>query len=66
MDISKVLANRRDERGISYAELARRTDINPDVLARIMKGRATPKGDQLIVLCQELGLDLEDFIPTNR
>ena len=61
--IGEVLGARRAERGITYAELARRTQINEDMVSRFCKGEAMPKGDQLIRLCKELDLDVEDFDP---
>lgn len=59
--IGTVLGERRKERGITYAELARRTKINEDMVSRFCRGEAMPKGDQLIRLCRELDLDVEDF-----
>lgn len=61
MDISSVLSAKQVERGISFAELARRCFINEDMVSRIMKGKSMPKGDQLIRLCKELNLEVSDF-----
>lgn len=61
MQIGRTLGVRQEERGISYAELARRTNINEDMVSRYCKSKAMPKGDQLIRLCIELDLDIEDF-----
>ena len=61
MSVSSVIADRQNERGISYAELSRRTGINEDMVARFCKGLSMPKGDQLIRLCRELNLDIDDF-----
>lgn len=61
MTIAEVLERRRAQRGISFAELARRTHINEDMVSRFCKGDSMPKGFQLIGLCRELELDLEDF-----
>lgn len=61
MSISSVLAQRQRDRGISYAELARRTYINEDMVARFLKGTSMPKGDQFFRLCKELGLEISDF-----
>lgn len=61
MTIGDVLEGRRAQRGISFAELARRTNINEDMVSRFCKGESMPKGLQLISLCRELELDLEDF-----
>ena len=59
--IGRKLGTRREQRGISYAELARRTRMNEDMVARFCKGASMPKADQLVLLCRELGLDVEDF-----
>lgn len=61
MSIGTVLESRRVKRGISYAELARRTFINEDMVSRFCNGSSMPKGTQLIRLCKELDLDIEDF-----
>lgn len=61
MTIGNVLESRRNKRGISYAELARRTFINEDMVSRFCKGTSMPKGNQLINLCKELELDIDDF-----
>lgn len=60
-NISDVLETRRQERGISVAELARRVSMNYDVLSRALKGEAMPKGNQLLLLMRELKLDFADF-----
>jgi transcriptional regulator with XRE-family HTH domain len=61
MNIGTTIEKKRIERGISYAELSRRTKINEDMIARFCKGQSMPKGDQLIRLCYELELDVGDF-----
>lgn len=60
-DVSTVLEDKRRAIGITIAELARRTDINYDVLSRALKGKTMLKGDQLLLLCNELGLDFSAF-----
>lgn len=61
MNISEVISKRRHDRGISYAELSRRTHINEDMVSRFCNGKSMPKGDQLIRICVELELDIGDF-----
>lgn len=61
MELYEVLESKRDERGITFAELARRTSINYDVLIRSFKGISMLKGDQLIRVCRELHLEMSDF-----
>ena len=62
MNIGSVLMARKDERGISFAELSRRCLINEDMVARFLNGSSMPKGDQLIRLCKELKLEVSDFV----
>lgn len=61
MSVGSVIAERVEDRGISFAKLARRVGMNGEVVRRICKGEAMPKGDQLIRICVELDLDIEDF-----
>ena len=61
MNIGTVLEGKRRERGSSYAELSRRTSINEDMVSRFCNGTSMPKGYQLIRLCKELNLDIDDF-----
>ncbi len=66
MNVNQVISKRVDERGITYSELARRVAMNGEVVRRICKGDAMPKGDQLIRLCMELDLDINDFTPSEQ
>ena len=61
MNVSATLESKKQERGITYAELARRTEINEDMVSRFCKGTSKPSGDQLLRLCAELELEVEDF-----
>lgn len=61
MNISQVIEGKRKERGIPYAELARRCGINNDMVSRFCKGTSMPSGEQLVKLCAELDLELNDF-----
>lgn len=61
MEVSDVLERRRVDRGITVAELARRTSVSYDVLTRTLKGSSMVKGDQLIRICRELKLEVSDF-----
>lgn len=61
VNVSGPVEAKRKEIGISVAELSRRTEINYDVLIRALKGTGTLKGDQLLLLCRELGLGFSDF-----
>lgn len=61
VNVADPLEAKRKEIGIPVAELARRTGINYDVLIRALKGKTMLKGDQLLLLCEELGLDFSAF-----
>ena len=61
MNVGATLEKRRRERGITYAELSRRTNINEDMTSRFCKGSSKPSGDQLLRMCAELDLEVEDF-----
>lgn len=64
MNVGATIENRRNERGITYAELSRRTNVNEDMISRFCRGISMPKGDQLIVICRELNLEVDDFFAT--
>lgn len=66
MNVGATLESRRKERGISYAELSRRTEINEDMTSRFCKGTSKPSGDQLLRMCAELDLEVEDFFKETR
>ena len=66
MDIGATLENRRSERGITYAELSRRTNVNEDMISRFCRGISMPKGDQLVAICRELTLDVDDFFKSEE
>lgn len=62
MNVNEVISKRVFERGISFAELARRVGMSGEAVRRICKGDSMPKGDQLVRLCVELDLDIDDFL----
>lgn len=61
MDVIAVINRRVKERGISNAELARRTGIRPELLRRCLKRKRVLKASELVSICRELRLDLDDF-----
>ena len=61
MKTHEVIAKRVEARGIPVAELARRVDMNAELLRRSLVGERKIVGDELIALCCELGLDIPDF-----
>lgn len=62
MKIYEVLSDRRAERGISYAELARRVGMNEDVVSRVFRGISNVNGKKFVALCSELNLEVNDFV----
>lgn len=61
MTIEDVIGERVKKIGITAAELARRCDMNDVLLRRSLDGKRPVKSAELIRLCNELGLGLEDF-----
>ena len=61
MDASEVIRARQEERGIPTAELARRCDIKYEALRTALAGKRKITAQELVALCQELDLDVEDF-----
>ena len=51
----------QEERGISVAELARRTNISYEALRVSLKGKRGITAPELVSLCRELNLDVDDF-----
>lgn len=61
MTIEDVLSERVKAIGITAAELARRCDMSDVLLRRSLDGKRPVKSVELLRLCDELGLSLEDF-----
>ena len=61
--IVKVLEEAREERGISIAELARRTNMSDDSLGNLLRGKRSLYGEELIVLAIELEVPIWKIIP---
>ncbi len=66
MDHAKLIAVRmeeaRDSRGISVAELARRSSIDRKRLWYILDGQRQMRADEFIRLCAVMGLDMQFFL----
>jgi len=60
-DITKVIGERIDERGMTMTTVARRAGMTPDLLSRTINGTRKLKADELVNLCRVLDLTLEDF-----
>ena len=61
MNVSKVISSKAERRGISCAELARRTGMNKEVLRRCLRGKRAIRADELLRLCSELEMSMSDF-----
>lgn len=61
MTINEVIRERREERGIPVTVLAERTGIDYEALRVSLKGQRKISGHELVMLCKELDLKLEDF-----
>lgn len=62
MQEHEVVSQAVKDRGITVAELARRVDMNPELLRRSLEGSRAIKTHELIALCVELGLGIGDFL----
>ncbi len=60
--VIEVLNQRIKERGIPMSELARRTNLDAELLRRSLAGTRNLKADEFVFLCHELALDTRDFI----
>ena len=61
MQTNEVIAYKRDERGMTTAELSRRAGIDYESLRVSLAGNRKLTGDELVSLCRVLKLDLSDF-----
>lgn len=61
MNVNEVISNRVKQRGISCAELARRTNMHKEVLRRCLHGKRAIRADELLKLCAELDMSMSDF-----
>lgn len=64
MGIQNTVSSAIKKRGITIAELARRVDMEPELLRRSLAGTRKLTGIELVNLCHELDLEIEDF-PTD-
>lgn len=54
------------ERGIPIAELARRAGIDGELLRRSLCGTRNLRATELIAICKELHLEVEDFLAVSN
>ena len=57
-----VLNDAIHKRGITIAELARRVGMNDELLRRSLANQRKLKATELVALCNELNLEVEDFL----
>lgn len=62
MEPYKIVAKKVDDIGITIAELARRTKIDAELLRRSLNGQRVLKAGELISLCVQLNLEVDDFV----
>ena len=60
-NITEVLNNRIEERGMTITTVATRANMSPELLSRSLKDHRKLKADELISLCRVLELSLDDF-----
>lgn len=61
MNIRSVIAKEVDNRGISVAELARRSEMKYEALRLFLVGQQDIKGESLVRVSKVLGLEMDDF-----
>ena len=61
MAVLDVVRNAQEKRGITVAELSRRTGIKYESLRTSLDGKRNITGPELVSLCKELELDISDF-----
>jgi transcriptional regulator with XRE-family HTH domain len=61
-EVGQQLRARREERGLSLRELARRIDISPSALSQIETGKSRPSVSTLYAIASEIGLSLDELL----
>lgn len=57
----EVINSKIESMPVNRAELARRADIDPELLRRSLNGERKLCGDELVNLCEVLGITMDDF-----
>ena len=63
--IARILGRLREARGLTIAELARRADMDPSHLGKVLRGERNLQADEYLALCYVLGAKNELFMPTD-
>lgn len=61
MEIRDVIAKEVEHRGITTAELSRRCGVRYETLRLFLTGKGNLKGEHLVSVSRELGLEMSDF-----
>ena len=61
MEIYEVIRAKQSERGISTAELSRRTGIGYEQLRNSLRGERNITSEEFVALCIELQMSIDDF-----
>ena len=62
LQVYEAIRAKQSERGITTAELSRRTEIPYEALRYSLKGERNITSEEFVSLCIELGMDIDDFI----
>lgn len=62
--IVRVIDSKIKSSGMTQAFVSRQANMNPDLLSRTLQGHRKLKADELVNLCEVLGLTFEDFRKT--
>lgn len=60
-DYISVIERRRNQIGMTIRSLARRVNMNDDILGKTLHGKRKMTASELIMLSSALGLTLEDY-----
>ena len=63
--IAKTMGRLREARGLTIAELARRADMDPSHLGKVLRGERNLQADEYLNLCYALGAKNELFMPAD-
>lgn len=61
MEVRNVVVNEVEKRGISVAELARRSGMRYEALRLFLTGQQDIKGEDLVSVSKVLDLEMSDF-----
>ena len=61
MDAARKLKALVDEKGVTYTFISEKTGIPVDSISRSFRGKRKLPADELVDICQVVGVDLGDF-----